>query len=226
MNVLIKGAGDLATGIAYELHLQGHRIMMTERAVPLTVRRTVAMSRAVYDGSAAVEGMTGVLVRNMEEAANVMDNGDVAVIVDEEADIRREYRPDVLIDAILAKRNTGTALEDAPLVIAAGPGFTAGKDCHCVIETKRGDTLGCVIWEGNAIPNTGIPGEVGGYSRERLIQAAEDGVMEPKAAIGDSVQIGQIVAVTGGGTGICEDVRHGKRYAAARRAGSERDEDW
>ncbi|KMZ53522.1 selenium-dependent molybdenum cofactor biosynthesis protein YqeB [Dorea sp. D27] len=198
MNVLIKGAGDLATGIAYELHLQGHRIMMTERAVPLTVRRTVAMSRAVYDGRATVEGMTGVCVRNMKEAAGVMDNGDVAVIVDEAADIRKEYRPDVLVDAILAKRNTGTSLEDAPLVIAAGPGFTAGVDCHCVIETKRGDTLGRVIWEGNAIPNTGVPGEVGGYSRERLIQAAGDGAMEPKAAIGDRVEKGQIVAETGG----------------------------
>ncbi len=198
MNVLIKGAGDLATGIAYELHLKGHRIMMTERSVPLTVRRSVAMSRAVYDGRATVEGMTGVLVRSMKEAAGVMDNGDVAVIVDEAADIRNAYRPDVLVDAILAKRNTGTSVEDAPLVIAAGPGFMAGVDCHCVIETKRGDTLGRVIWEGNAIPNTGIPGEVGCYSRERLIQAEEDGVMEPKAAIGDKVEMGQIVAVTGG----------------------------
>lgn len=198
MNVLIKGAGDLATGIAYELFRRGHRIIMTELPVPLTVRRTVAMSRAVCEGSAVVEGMTGILVTDIEEAQAVMDSGKIAVIVDEAADIRKEFCPDVLVDAILAKKNTGTSREDTPLVIAAGPGFTAGVDCHCVIETKRGHTLGCAIWEGSALPNTGVPGEVGGYSRERLIQASADGVMVPKAEIGDEVSAGQIVAVTGG----------------------------
>lgn len=198
MNVLIKGAGDLATGIAYELGLRGHKIIMTEIAVPLTVRRKVAFSRAVYEGSASVEGITGVLVKDMKEAQSVLDRGEVAVIVDETADIRKEYQPDVVVDAILAKKNLGTSMEDAPLVIAAGPGFTAGVDCHCVIETMRGDTLGRVIWEGGALPNTGIPGEVGGYSRERLIQAEGDGRVEPKAEIGSRVVKGQIVAYTGG----------------------------
>lgn len=198
MNILIKGAGDLATGIACELYRQGHQIVMTELPVPLTVRRTVAMSRAVYEGSAVVEDIKGVLAEGIEGIRKVLGEGHVAVVVDERAEIRREYKPDVLIDAILAKRNTGTAISDAPLVIGAGPGFTAGEDCHCVIETMRGDTLGHLIWAGSALANTGVPAEVGGYTRERLIQASGGGVMEPKVRIGDVVTKGQLVAVTGG----------------------------
>lgn len=198
MKILIKGAGDLATGIASRLYRSGHQIIMTEIAVPLTVRRTVALSRAVYEGEAGVEDMRGVLVHSMEEARRVLAEGDIAVIVDEQAKIREEYRPDVIVDAILAKRNLGTNITDAPLVIGVGPGFTAGVDCHCVVETKRGHTLGNTIYDGSAIPNTGVPGNIGGYTIERLIRASSDGEMEPKAAIGEIVEKGQVVALTGG----------------------------
>lgn len=197
MKILIKGAGDLATGIAFKLHEKGHRILMTEIPAPLTVRRSVAMSRAVCEGSAAVEGMTGILVHNLKEAQKVQSEGKVAVLVDETADIRHCYKPDVLIDAILAKRNLGTSIEDAPLVIGVGPGYTAGVDCHCAIETKRGCTLGHIIWSGSALPNTGIPGEIAGFSKERLIKASGDGRIIPKVSIGDMVEKGQIVAFTG-----------------------------
>ena len=198
MKILIRGAGDLATGIASRLYGAGHQILMTEIREPLTVRRTVAFSRAVCEGRAQVEDMTAVLAADRKAAEQILADGDIAVMVDEEASCRSWYEPDVLIDAILAKRNLGTRITDAPFVVGVGPGFTAGEDCNCVVETKRGHTLGNVIRRGSAIPNTGVPGNVGGYTIERLIRAAADGELEPKVGIGDFVEQGQIVAVTGG----------------------------
>lgn len=198
MKILIRGAGDLATGIASRLYHSGHKILMTERQEPLTVRRTVAFSRAVYEGRAEVEDMEAKRVYSLDEAYEVMNNGDLALIVDEEAKIRHKFCPDVVIDAILAKRNLGTKITDAPLVIGVGPGFFAGRDCHCVVETKRGHSLGQVIYDGAALPNTGVPGEVGGYTTERLLKATGSGEMEPLAAIGDTVKKGQVAAYTGG----------------------------
>lgn len=198
MKILIRGAGDLATGIAARLYHSGHNILMTEREAPLTVRRTVAFSRAVYEGSAKVEDMEARLVHSLDEAYAVMGDGNIALIVDEAAEIRKEFCPDVVVDAILAKKNLGTKITDAPLVVGVGPGFYAGQDCHCVVETKRGHTLGQVIYDGAALPNTGVPGEVGGYTTERLLKASGDGVMEPLISIGDMVEKGQIAAYTGG----------------------------
>ena len=198
MKILIKGAGDLATGIASRLYGCGHQIVMTELELPLTVRRSVALSRAVYEKCAEVENMTGICAGSRKEIEDILEKGNIAVVVDEKAEIRRWFCPDVVIDAILAKRNLGTSITDAPLVIGVGPGFTAGEDCHCVVETKRGHTLGSLIWQGSAIPNTGVPGDVGGYTAERLIRAAADGIMEPKVQIGQQVEKGQIVAETGG----------------------------
>lgn len=197
MKILIKGAGDLATGIASRLYGAGHQIVMTELSVPLTVRRSVALSRAVYEGCAKVEEMEAFRADFEEEGKKILSRGDIAVMVDPQAECRFWYEPDVIIDAVLAKKNLGTAVTDAPFVIGVGPGFTAGTDCHCVIETKRGHTLGNVIWSGSAIPNTGIPGNVGGYTVERLIRASASGVMEAKVQIGDMVKKGQIVAMTG-----------------------------
>lgn len=197
MKILIRGAGDLATGIAIRLYESGHEIVMTECAVPLTVRRSVAFSRAVYDGQAAVEGITAVCVQTINQVNSVISKGRIAVVVDEKAAIKEEYGPQVVVDAILAKRNTGTKIEDAPLVVGVGPGFTAGRDCHCVVETKRGHDLGKVIRDGSAIPNTGVPGEVGGFGIERLIKSTAAGTIEPLVTIGDYVEKGQIVARTG-----------------------------
>ena len=192
MKIVIKGAGDLATGVAWELFREGHRIIMTEIAVPLTVRRQVAYSRAVYEGRAEVEGVIGVLAGSAEEAIALSEQGVISVLVDPEARVREIWQPEVVIDAIMAKKNIGTTLTDAPLVLALGPGFTAGKDCHAVIETMRGENLGRPIYKGSAIPNTGVPGMVGGYAMERLIKASGDGLMEPVAAIGDIVEKGSL----------------------------------
>ena len=197
MKILIKGAGDLATGIAARLFRAGHRILMTEIPVPLTVRRTVAFSRAVYEGSALVEETEARFAGTEKEAKEILSRGDIAVKVDPEASCRNWFRPDVIVDAILAKKNLGTRIADAPFVIGVGPGFTAGADCNCVVETKRGHYLGQVIWRGSAIPNTGVPGDVGGYTTERLLRASADGIMEPKVQIGDKVEKGQITALTG-----------------------------
>lgn len=198
MKILIKGAGDLATGIAVRLYNSGHQILMTEIPEPMTVRRYVAFSRVVYEKEATVEGVQSILVNSYNEAKSVMENGQVAVIIDSKADVRKEFQPDVIIDAILAKYNTGTQIDDAPFVVGVGPGFTAGEDCHCIIETKRGHTLATVIWKGSAIPNTGVPGNVGGYTLERLIKASAAGTMKPVAKISEQVKEGQIVAYTGG----------------------------
>ncbi len=197
MKILIKGAGDLATGIAIRLVRAGYEVLMTETNIPTTVRRTVAFSRAVYENEAVVEDVKAVLIKDASEIEALHKDGIVPVIVDEEAAILETYQPEVLVDAIIAKVNTGTKITQAPLVIGVGPGFEATKDCHAVIETKRGHYLGSVIWEGYAIPNTGIPGDIGGFTTERIIRASADGVFEPVAKIGDLVEKGQVVAFSG-----------------------------
>lgn len=198
MKIWIKGAGDLATGIGIKLHRCGFRVVMTELPVPTTVRRTVAFSRAVYEEEALVEDVTGRLCHSFEEIDGVLKAGNVAVVVDEEGRVRDWWKPDVVVDAIIAKRNMGTGMTDAPTVIGVGPGFTAGQDCHCVVETLRGHNLGRCIWKGCAAPNTGVPGMVGGYAAERLLRAAADGSFTAAVKIGDMVKQGDIVGYAGG----------------------------
>ena len=202
MLVLIKGAGDLASGIALRLsHAGFDTIAMTEIATPLAVRRTVAFSQAVYDGKTRVEDLSAVLVKDDAEMHSAFARREIAVCVDPQAAIVRRLQPGAVIDAIMAKRNTGTAINDAPVVIGVGPGLSAGIDCHAVIETMRGHTLGRVITEGSALPNTGIPGEIGGRTVERLLRSGADGVFEPLAAIGDTVKKGDLVAWVKGADG-------------------------
>ncbi|WP_315078499.1 selenium-dependent molybdenum cofactor biosynthesis protein YqeB [uncultured Clostridium sp.] len=196
--IVIKGAGDLATGVATRLKKCGFDIVMTEIPEPTTVRRTVAFSQAVYDKKVEVEGITAVLASNKKDINKIVEEGNVAIVVDEKAEIIDEIKPEVIIDAIIAKKNLGTEIDDANIVIALGPGFTAGVDCHCVIETKRGHYLGKPIYKGSAIPNTGVPGEIGGYSKERIIRAIDDGKIEPVSKIGDYVNKGDIVAYVNG----------------------------
>ncbi|NFE94281.1 selenium-dependent molybdenum cofactor biosynthesis protein YqeB [Clostridium botulinum] len=192
--IVIKGAGDLATGVATRLKKSGFDIVMTEISQPTTVRRTVAFSQVVYDKKVEVEGITAELASNKENIKKIVEEGNVAVLVDEKAKIIDEIKPKIIIDAIIAKKNLGTKIDDANIVIALGPGFTAGIDCHCVIETKRGHYLGKAIYKGSAIPNTGVPGEVGGFSKERIIRATTDGKIAPVSKIGDYVKKGDIVA--------------------------------
>lgn len=197
MVVLIKGAGDLATGVAYRLKKCGFDIVMTEISHPTTVRRTVAFSQAVYDKNVEVEGIKAILTSGIGEVKEVIKQGNIPVIIDEKTEIIRELKPDVMVDAIIAKENLGTYINDAPIVIALGPGFTAGVDCHYVIETQRGHYLGKVIYKGSAISNTGVPGDIGGYTKERIIRATADGKISPTVNIGDYVKKGDVVAYAG-----------------------------
>jgi xanthine dehydrogenase accessory factor len=202
MLVLIKGAGDLASGVALRLVHAGVTVVMTETAAPTCVRRTVAFCRAVTEGTAVVEDVLGVLVIGAAQARKIAGMPKtVAVAVDPEAAIVGALKPDAVVDVILAKRNTGTAMTDAPLVVACGPGFTAGVDCHAVVETMRGHTLGRVLWAGAALANTGVPGDIGGFTVERLIRAPVAGVFRGAKVIGDTVCAGDIVAWVDGGRG-------------------------
>ena len=198
MMILIKGAGDLATGIAYRLNKSGFDIVMTEIDKPTTVRRTVAFSQAVFDNEIVIEGIKGVKVNNINEIYKEINQGNIPIIIDEKAEIIKELRPDVVVDAIIAKKNLGTNIKDAPIVIGVGPGFEAKVDCHLVVETKRGHYLGKVIEEGSAIPNTGVPGNIGGYTKERIIRASSNGKIKPVVSIGDFVKKGDVVAYVDG----------------------------
>lgn len=194
MFAVIRGAGDIASGIALRLKHAKFDIVMLDIEHPTAIRRTVCFSQALVNGSMKVEDITAFKAENTEEALEIIKEGNIAVMADEKAESVKLFKPDFLIDAVLAKRNVGTKITDAPVVIAVGPGYCAGKDCHAVIETQRGHYLGRVIKEGFAAENTGVPGNIGGYTVERIIRAVKDGVFRPVCNIGDVVDVGQIVA--------------------------------
>jgi xanthine dehydrogenase accessory factor len=197
--ILIKGAGDLASGVAYRLHRCGFPLVMTELPMPTMVRRAVSFGQAVYDGEMTIEGVTARRVPGPGEALAVARQGEVIpVLVDPEADSVSLLQPAVLVDAIMAKRNTGTRLDDAPLVIALGPGFTAGMNCHAAIETNRGHWLARIIYQGSPQPDTKTPGKVKGYTGGRVIRAPAAGHLEPLAQIGDRLRKGDLIGSVGG----------------------------
>ncbi len=193
--VVIKGAGDLASGVAYRLWQAGFDVVMLELPQPLVVRRTVAFAGAVYEGSVTVEGVTAELCHSAAGAPGLLQKRKIPVLVDPHGESIPLLQPGILIDAVMAKKNTGTAIGDALLVIGLGPGFTAGVDVHAVIETKRGHNLGKVIYAGAAEANTGVPGEIAGVSRERLLRAPADGIFKPLKEIGDMVAPGEAAAM-------------------------------
>jgi xanthine dehydrogenase accessory factor len=223
LGILIRGAGDLATGVAHRLHRAGFSVAMVERRAPLAVRRGVAFSEAVYCGEKVVEGLRAVFLEDPSGIEAVWKAGDIPLVVDEGLDLLRRMRFDVLVEATMAKTgNTGLRRDMAPLVIALGPGFQAGRDAHFVIETKRGHDLGRVLDWGEASPHTGVPEEVRGFGRERVIRAPADGVFETPVEIGDSVEKdARIGAVSGAGVAapISGVVRGLLRSGQAVRAG-------
>lgn len=197
MLAVIKGAGDIASGIATRLHRAKFDIVMTDLKLPTSIRNTVSFSQAIVCGSMKVEDITARYASDINNAKKIILNGEIAVMTDEKARCISELSPDFVIDAILAKYNTGTAITDAPVVIAVGPGFTAKKDCHAVVETMRGHYLGRVYYDGSAAENTGVPGDIGGHSADRIIRAPKDGIFEPICKIGDRVENGDTVAYVG-----------------------------
>lgn len=189
--VVVRGAGDLATGVILRLVRSGFRVVALESPRPTAIRRTVALSEAVYDGTAEVEGLRARRAEGLGEIRTALAEGVVPVLVDPEAALVPALRPAALVDAILAKRNLGTRVGQAPAVIALGPGFEAGRDADAVVETARGHDLGRVILSGSAAPNTGVPGEVGGKSSERVVRAPAAGEVIAVRSIGDPVRAGE-----------------------------------
>ena len=204
MLVVIKGAGDLATGVALRLWRAGIRLVMTDLEEPSAIRRTVAFSECMRLGETRVEGVTARRAGDAQEALAILNEGAIPVLADPKAACIPVLQPDAVVDVILAKYNTGTAITDAKVVIGVGPGFTAGVDCHAVVETQRGHRLGRVFLEGSAAPNTGRPGNVGGYTIERLIRSHRSGVFQCVRAIGDSVEANEVVATIDGEPLRCE----------------------
>lgn len=195
--VVIRGAGDLATGIASRLYKSGFKVLMLDLAIPLVIRRTVSFAQAIFDGEIEIEGVKGVKVDSLDEIKSAWERDEIPVLVDEKAEIISELKPEIVVDAIIAKKNRGTNLDMAEIVIGVGPGFTAGVDVDAVVETKRGHYLGKVILEGGAIANTGVPGEIGGYAKERVIHSPADGVLTQVYKIGDLVKAGETIAKVG-----------------------------
>lgn len=196
ITVLIKGAGEMATGIACRLFMANiTRIVMTEIGRPITVRRTVAFSEAVYEGRVKVEGVTAELIHSIKEVESAWKERRIAVLIDPKWKLLNTLKPDVVIDAIMAKKNLGTKKDEAPLVIGVGPGFRAPDDVHVVVESNRGQDLGRVMYKGSAESHTGIPGPVMGYTKERVLRSPRAGtVKHVNKNIGDRVKKGEIVA--------------------------------
>lgn len=200
--VLIRGAGELGSGVGWVLARAGYRVVMTEVERPLMVRWPVSFGTVMAEGHWSVEGIQARKVQEAGECGKAWENGEIPVLMDPNLEQLAKLGADVLIDAILAKRNTGTKRNMAPLTIGLGPGFTAGEDVDLVVETNRGHNLGRVIYQGAAEPNTGIPGNTAGYTRERVIYSRTAGVFKALRLIGDDVTQGDILAEIRGNAGV------------------------
>lgn len=196
--VIVRGGGDIATGTIFKLFQCGFPVLVLEIANPSCIRRTISFCEAVFDDNVVVEGISACKVSSLEEAYAIYEMNAVPVMIDPRGTVIKEANPAVVVDAILAKKNLGTTMQDAPIVIGLGPGFIAGKDVHAVIETQRGHDLGRVIYKGEASPNTGIPGVIAGYGKERVIHAPCEGILHIEKQIGDEVQKGDIIATIDG----------------------------
>ncbi len=191
--VVIRGAGDLATAVGIRLYNAGFAVVHLEVEKPTVIRRTVSFALALFDGTAVVEGVTARKC-DVQDVLRVLDNGEVPVVVDPNCAILEKYSPVALVDAIIAKKNLGTNKSMAPFTVALGPGFEAPKDVDAVIETQRGHRLGVIIKNGSAAPNTGVPGIIGGYGKERVLHSPANGIFKSVVLIGDIVEAGQTIA--------------------------------
>jgi xanthine dehydrogenase accessory factor len=192
--VVIKGAGEMASAVAWRIYMSNIRkILMLETAAPLAVRREVSFCEAVHEERQTVEGVEAIKVDGYETMPKAWNHGKIAIVVDPDWKLLDQAQPDVVIDAILAKKNLGTHKKEARLVIGLGPGFDAGQDVHMVIETHRGHNLGRIITSGKAAPDTGIPGSIKGYTEERVLRAPCDGEFNTRRSIGNPVKRGDAI---------------------------------
>ena len=196
--IVVRGGGDLASGVIHRLYRCGYKVLILESEKPSAIRREVSFCEAVYDGEAFVEGVLSHKIEDVSECDKVWKLKEIPLLVDETGESISCLKPAAVIDGILAKRNLGTSREMAPLTIALGPGFTAGEDVDYVVETKRGHDLGRIIEEGEAFPNTGIPGIIAGAGKERVIHSPAAGVIRNQSKIADLVEKGQVIATVDG----------------------------
>lgn len=194
MLIVCRGAGDLATGIIHRLHKAGYNVLALETDHPAAIRRQVSFCEAVYEGTATIEGVTARRIDDISDMQQVFEQGEIPLMVDPAGKSIELLKPDVVVDAIIAKKNLGTTIGMAPLVIGVGPGFEGGKDAHFVVESMRGHNLARVIESGMAQPNTGVPGNIGGYTSERVIHAQASGYIHNIRSIGDVVEQGEEIA--------------------------------
>jgi xanthine dehydrogenase accessory factor len=199
IRVLVRGGGDLGSGVIYRLRRAGFAVVVAETPTPLCVRRAVSYASAVFEEQITVDGLTARFTApELASVESILALGEIPVLIDPEGRFIPVFVPVVIVDARMAKRNLGTAITDAPLVIALGPGFEAGRDCHAVIETNRGHNLGRVIWQGSAEPDTGLPGQIGGVAALRVLRAPAGGYVLPHKQIGDAIRVGDVVAEVDG----------------------------
>jgi len=191
--VLVKGGGDLGTGVALRLFQHDYCVVVTELPQPMVVRRKVAVASAIYEERVTVEGVEARRVQGVPGIRAAWAADYIPVMVDPETRIAQKLRPHAVVDAIMAKRNTGTVIHDAPIVVALGPGFCAGVDCRAVVETQRGPNLGHVYFNGSTAPDSGLPGEIGGETARRVLRAPVDGPFVGRVRIGDLVRAGDVV---------------------------------
>jgi len=193
IKVLLKGGGDLASGIGYRLNRAGFNLLIVEKPEPTAIRRTVSFASAIYQGQLEVEGVRGTKVKNIEEAEECWSEGSVPVITTNQKDLLSRFKPDIIIDGRMLKERTDQTIDEARLVIGIGPGFTINQNCHLAVETNRGHHLGRVIYEGSTAKNTGSPGNVNGYTDERVIHAPEAGTFQSDCQIGQKVNTGEVI---------------------------------
>lgn len=192
--VIVRGGGDIASGTIMKLYKSGFKVLILETDYPSAIRRNVAFSEAVYEGSQRIEDVTCILAHNISEAVELIEEGKLAMLIDSNAEVLNTLKPLAVVDGILAKKNLGTHKEMAPITIALGPGFTAGIDVDAVIETKRGHNLGRIIFEGPAAANTGVPGNIAGFDKERVIHSPAEGILNNVSKITDLVKKDQVIA--------------------------------
>ena len=193
--IIVRGGGDLATGTIYKLKKSGFPVLILEVENPSAIRRNVAFSEAIYQGQQTVEDMTCFLADSLQQAEDFLQEGKLTILVDPKGEAIANLKPLAVVDAIIAKRNLGTAKTMAPITVALGPGFVAGEDVDAVVETKRGHNLGRVIWSGSAAPNTGVPGLIGGFGKERVMHSPAQGILKNVKKITDTVTKGEVIAV-------------------------------
>ena len=193
--IIVRGGGDLATGTIYKLKKSGFPVLILEAENPSAIRRNVAFSEAIYQGQQTVEDMTCFRADSLQQAENFLQEDKLTILVDPKGEAIAKLKPLAVVDAIIAKRNLGTAKTMAPVTVALGPGFVAGEDVDAVVETKRGHNLGRVIWSGSAAPNTGVPGLIAGFGKERVMHSPAQGILKNVKKITDTVTKGEVIAV-------------------------------